>query len=55
MVSLLGNLDWGPVIGGYLASHLIAAAYASIGLFISSRTDNLIVALILTVLIGGAF
>lgn len=55
MVSLLGNLDWGPVIGGYLASILIAAAYASIGLFISSRTDNQIVALILTVLIGGAF
>ncbi|HSM25074.1 MAG TPA: Gldg family protein, partial [Anaerolineaceae bacterium] len=55
MVSLLGNLDWGPVIGGYLASLLIAAAYASIGLFISSRTDNQIVALILTVLVGGAF
>lgn len=55
MVSLLGNLDWGPVVGGYLASILIAAAYASIGLFISSRTDNQIVALILTVLTGGAF
>lgn len=55
MVSLLGNLDWGPVFGGYLASILIAAAYASIGLFISSRTDNQIVALILTVIIGGAF
>ena len=55
MVSLLGNLDWGPVVGGYLASILIAAAYASIGLFVSSRTDNQIVALILTVLIGGFF
>jgi len=55
MVSLLGNLDWGPVFGGYLASILIAAAYASIGLFISSRTDNQIVALILTVLVGGVF
>lgn len=55
MVSLLGNLDWGPVIGGYLASLLIAAAYTSIGLFISSKTDNQIVALILTVLVGGLF
>lgn len=55
MVSLLGNLDWGPVIGGYLASILIASAYASIGLFISSRTDNQIVALILAVITGGAF
>ncbi len=55
LVSFLGSLDWGPVIGGYLASLLIAAAYASIGLFISSKTDNQIVALILTVITGGAF
>lgn len=54
-VSLLGNLDWGPVIGGYLAALLMAAAYAAIGLFVSSRTDNQIVALILTVLLGGLF
>jgi len=55
MVSLLGNLDWGPVFGGYLAAILMAAAYAAIGLFVSSRTDNQIVSLILTVLIGGVF
>lgn len=54
-VSILGNLDWGPVFGGYLAAVLMAAAYAAIGLFISSRTDNQIVALILTVLVGGLF
>ena len=54
-VSLLGNLDWGPVVGGYLAAILLAAAYAAIGLFVSSRTDNQIVALILTVLLGGLF
>lgn len=53
-VALLGNLDWGPVLGGYLAALLMAAAYAAIGLFVSSRTDNQIVALILTLLIGGA-
>lgn len=52
-VSFMGNLDWGPVIGGYLAALLLAAAYAALGLFISSRTDNQIVALILTVLVGG--
>jgi ABC-2 type transport system permease protein len=49
--SMLGNLDWGPVIGGYLAAILLAAAYAAIGLFVSSRTDNQIVALISTVLL----
>ncbi|NIO71410.1 MAG: ABC transporter permease subunit [Anaerolineae bacterium] len=54
-VSLLGNLDWGPVFGGYLAAILLAAAYVAIGLFVSSRTDNQIVALILTVLLGGLF
>ena len=39
-VSLLGNLDWGPVVGGYLAAILLAAAYSAIGLFVSSRPDN---------------
>ena len=53
-VSLLGNLDWGPVVGGYLAAVLLAGTYAAIGLFVSSRTDNQIVALISTVLLCGA-
>ncbi len=50
-VSLLGNLDWGPVFGGYLGALLMASSYIAIGLFISSRTDNQIVALIMTVLV----
>jgi len=54
-VETLGDLDWGPVIGGYLATVLLAAAYATIGLFVSSRTDNQIVALLLTVLLCGLF
>ncbi|HQE93311.1 MAG TPA: Gldg family protein [Anaerolineae bacterium] len=54
-VALLGNLDWGPVFGGYLAAILLAGAYAAIGLFVSSRTDNQIVALLSTVLLCGAF
>ncbi len=54
-VSLMGNLDWGPVIGGYLAALLMAGAYAAIGLYVSSRTANQIVALILSVLVGGFF
>jgi ABC-2 type transport system permease protein len=54
-VAALGNLDWGPVLGGYLAALLLAAAYSAIGLFVSSRTDNQIVALILTVLLAGLF
>lgn len=53
--ALLGQLDPGPVIGGYLAAVLLAAAYAAIGLFVSSRTDNQLVALILTVIVCGLF
>ena len=54
-VSILGDLDWGPVAGGYLATVLMAAAYTAIGLFVSSRTQNQIVALIVTVLICAVF
>ncbi|MEJ2291661.1 MAG: Gldg family protein [Deinococcales bacterium] len=52
-VAFLGNLDWGPVIGGYVAALLMAAAYTAIGLFVSSRSDNQIVSLIVTMLVGG--
>ncbi len=51
--SLMANLDWGPVGAGYLATALLGAAYLSIGLFVSSRTDNPIVSLIGTVAICG--
>lgn len=54
-VSILGPLDWGPVFGGYLATLALASAYIAIGLFVSSRTDNQIVSLIVTALICGAF
>jgi ABC-2 type transport system permease protein len=54
-VSLVGNLDWGPVFGGYLAAVLLAAAYVAIGLFVSSRTDSQIVALILAALLCTFF
>jgi ABC-2 type transport system permease protein len=53
VVNHLGNLDWGPVIGGYLAAFLLAGAYMAIGLCISSRTDNQVVALLLTAVVGG--
>jgi len=52
-VSLLGPLDWGPVVGAYLATLLLAAVYLAIGLFVSARTDNPMVALIGTTLIAA--
>jgi ABC-2 type transport system permease protein len=48
-VGLISELDWGPVLGGYLAACLLGAAYISVGLFVSARTDNAIVSLIGTV------
>ena len=54
-VALLGPLDWGPVVGGYVAALFLAAAYVAIGLYMSARTDNPIVALILTVVVCGVF
>ncbi|KKQ61592.1 MAG: putative ABC transporter, permease protein [Parcubacteria group bacterium GW2011_GWE2_38_18] len=52
-VSYLGNLDWGPVIGGYLGAMFMAGAYISLGLFISSLTKNQIIAFILA--LTGSF
>ncbi len=54
-VSFIGDMDWGPVLGGYLGALLMASAYISIGLFVSSRTDNQIIALIVTVFLAGLF
>ncbi len=54
-VAFLGPLDWGPVFGAYLATLFLAAAYISIGLFVSARSDNQIVSLIVTVLICSFF
>lgn len=54
-VSMIGPLDWGPVFGGYLATLFLAAAYAAIGLFVSARSVNQIVSLILTALVCGFF
>lgn len=53
VVDLLGTLDWGPVIGGYVAAFLLASTYMSVGLCVSSRTDNQIVALMVTCVIGA--
>ena len=46
-VSLLGQLDWGPVVGGYLGALLLGAAFCAIGLFASSMTRNQIIAFII--------
>jgi len=46
-IAAVGDLDWGPVVGGYLGLLLVAAALAAIGLATSTWTRNQIVAFIL--------
>ncbi len=53
-VALIGDLDWGPVWSGYLATLLLGAAYLSIGLFVSARSDNQVVSLISATALSGA-
>ena len=46
-VSFLGDLDFGPVIGGYIGVILLGGAFSAIGLFASSLTRNQIIAFII--------
>ncbi len=45
-VMALGQLDWGPVAGGYIGAVLLGAAFSAIGLFASALTRNQIIAFI---------
>ena len=45
--SFLGQLDWGPIIGGYVGAILLGASFSAIGLFASSLTRNQIIAFII--------
>jgi ABC-2 type transport system permease protein len=46
-ISFLGELDWGPVLGGYIGAFLLAGSYCAVGLFASSLTRNQIIAFII--------
>ena len=48
----LGNPDWGVLAGGYVASALLAGAYAAVGMFTSSLTRNQVVSFVLAVVRG---
>ena len=49
VVAALGDPDPGEIFGGYLGAVLIGAAFLAIGLFVSSLTENQIVAFIISV------
>lgn len=54
-IAVLGSPDWGPIIGGYLGAILMGGAYLAIGLWISSLTENQIVAFIWSLAITFGF
>jgi ABC-2 type transport system permease protein len=49
--SFIGQLDWGPVFGGYVGALLLGASFAAIGLFASSLTRSQIIAFIIAMAI----
>ena len=46
-ISFIGQLDPGPVAGGYIGAVFLASAYCAMGLFASSLTRNQIVSFII--------
>lgn len=46
-ISFIGQVDPGPVIGGYIGAIFLAGSYCAIGLFASSLTRNQIIAFII--------
>ncbi|MFV2090930.1 MAG: Gldg family protein, partial [Pseudomonadales bacterium] len=54
-VSMIAELDWGPVVAGYVAAMMLGGAYLAIGLFVSARTDSQIVSLIIASFACGVF
>ena len=46
-IALLGKLDMGPIIGGYIGALLLGALFSAIGLLASALTRNQIIAFII--------
>ena len=46
-LTMIGKLDTGPVVSGYLGLLLMAGCYVSAGLLASSLTDNQIIAAVI--------
>jgi ABC-2 type transport system permease protein len=52
-IDLVGDLDWGPVISGYLGILLFTASLCAIGLMCSTWTKNQIIAFIASLMISA--
>jgi len=54
-VASLGDMDWGPVLTGYLGAFLFCGALLALGVWVSSLTRHQIVAFVLTLVAGVVF
>jgi len=54
-ISMAADMDWGPIIGGYVGLLLLGSAYLSIGLLASSLTEHQIIAFFTAVVISFFF
>jgi len=54
-IMIIGKPDLGPIMGGYLGALLMGGAYLAIGMWISSYTENQIIAFILGVVATFVF
>jgi ABC-2 type transport system permease protein len=54
-ISKFGDLDWGPVLGGYFGLLLMGSACLAIGLLASSWTENQIVAFVVALFLTMFF
>ncbi len=55
IVLYTGPADLGVIISSYIGSLLLGSAYLALGLWVSAKTDNQIIAFILTVVVCFAF
>lgn len=54
-IAFIGDIDNGPVIGGYLGLLLMAGVYVAMGVFASSLTENQVIAFIVGFLLVFTF
>jgi ABC-2 type transport system permease protein len=54
-ISTLGDLDWGPVIGGYIGLLFLGGAYLALGLLASSWSENQIIAFVIALFLSMFF
>jgi ABC-2 type transport system permease protein len=54
-VASLGEMDWGPVLGGYGGALLMCGALLALASFLSAVTRHQIIAFVLTAVSGGVF